>query len=282
MTNGPRPKDHWDKLDIVAKLFSGVVLVGIAMVIKCGTDEIAASHRRGELVRSLLADLTTRDQQTRQDLALIALDHSLGDQNADLVLDIAERLVLDTVGVPDSARAAARALGSTAFRILERRAPGRADSVRTLIEEQVQDAFADPDVRAAARSAPDTATRTVASAVDDRAARAATDLLGAIRSRVVYIQYQGDVQRAQVEAMRRMFADAGFTAPGVERIETRFTSAVRFFHVTDSALADTVAQLARTFVQANGLGPVTLPVQDLTARRLRAPRGQIEVWISVR
>ena len=110
MPGSDKPKDLWDKADIVGKLFSGVILALIAFVIKSGADDIAASQRQGELVRSLIADLTTKDQHTRQDLALIALNHSVGEQNPSLVIEIAERLVIDTTGYSSGDRAANQAL----------------------------------------------------------------------------------------------------------------------------------------------------------------------------
>lgn len=90
------PKDSWDKLDAIGKLVSSILLVIIAMAIKFGSDRIAFSLQSGQLVQSLIMDLTTAEQQTRQDVALLALDHSIGNENPPLVSEIAERLFRDT------------------------------------------------------------------------------------------------------------------------------------------------------------------------------------------
>src|SRR5688572_28149518 len=92
-------RDFWDKADIIGKLLSGVVLAAIAVVIKLGADNIAMSQREGELVIKVMTDLTDTQQVARQDLALIALNHSVSKRNRQLVIDIAERLLRDTTGL---------------------------------------------------------------------------------------------------------------------------------------------------------------------------------------
>lgn len=68
-------RDNWDKLDIIAKLLSGVVLVVIALAIEYGTEKIATSLHKGELVEKLIDDLT--ELNDKQDIALIALDYAV-------------------------------------------------------------------------------------------------------------------------------------------------------------------------------------------------------------
>jgi hypothetical protein len=283
MAESGRSKDAWDKADILGKLLSGVVLAVIAFVIKSGTDDIAASQQRGELVRSLIADLTTKEQRTRQDLALIALNHSVGDDRPDLVIEIAARLASDTTGYAAGDDAALQALGSVAFQILRQRAPARADSLKEVLQRRFEvQVSSDSTVRAALRSAPDTGSRALPPASGDSAARAASAILAPLSSRVVYIQFQGTIQRAVMEKLRQRFSQTGLAAPGVERIATPFTSSVRYFHPDDRALADSAAALTRAFLRDERVNVPEVPVQDLSARRLRVPRGQIEVWVSVR
>ncbi|MCU0627791.1 MAG: hypothetical protein MUF21_15150 [Gemmatimonadaceae bacterium] len=105
-------KDGWDKLDVLGRLVSGVVLAVIAFILKTGADDIAAAQQRGELVRSLITDLTTRDQAARQDIALIALDHSIGERTPQLVVEIAERLASDTTGYAGADRARGQRSGA--------------------------------------------------------------------------------------------------------------------------------------------------------------------------
>jgi len=69
--NKSTSKSTWDKLDVLGKLISSVLLATIAIVIKYGADNIATSLQSGQLVQSLIADLTTQETGTRQDIALI-------------------------------------------------------------------------------------------------------------------------------------------------------------------------------------------------------------------
>jgi|GEM_PF-6396491 len=88
----PKSKDLGEKLDVVGKLVNVVFLAVIATVIKLGADNIAHSLKRGELVRSLISDLTTQEVKVRQDIALIALNRAIGDSQPELVVEIAEIL----------------------------------------------------------------------------------------------------------------------------------------------------------------------------------------------
>lgn len=274
-----KPKDRWDKLDIVGKLISGVVLALIAVIIKSGTDRIAAAQHRGELVRALIADLTTKDQRTRQDIALIALDHSVGDDNPQLVIEIAERLVLDTTGYSTADRAETQTLGSVAFRVLKKRNPARADSLKHELEQRfAAGVSSDSGVRASLRSDPDTSRPLAAK---DSSARAATSLISPVSSNVVFLQFQGNVRREAMERLRKSLDEAGFVAPGVEYIAKPFRSSVRYFYPEDSLQAARAAKISADFLQRERLnaGPVSL--QNMSRRGLRVPRGQIEVWLTV-
>lgn len=267
------PKDFWDKLDIVGKLLSGVILALIAIFIKTGTDDIAAAQQQGDLVRNLLVDLTSNDQRTRQDLALIALNHSVSDS---LMIEIAARLVLDTTGYS----AGDQALTSVAFRILLQRDPVMAESLKAQRQRGFENQVADPVVRAAARSAPDTSTRPPVSAAGDSVARNAHELIAPLSSSVVFIQFGGTFERAVAGQLRNRLAEAGFAAPAVEHIGTAFSSSVRYFHSEDSVLADSVGQVTHRLLQEKAPRVGAIPVQNLSGRGFRVPRGQIEVWLN--
>lgn len=275
----PKPKDNWDKMDIVGKLLSGVVLAVIAVVIKSGTDRIAASQHRGDLVRALIADLTTQDQPTRQDVALIALNHSVGDANPKLVVEIVERLVLDTTAYSKTELAAGEVLRTVAFRILKERDSVLSDSVKQKVEQWFESRTAnDPALRSRLRSDPDT-TRAV---LPDSTAQAAARLLAPVSSNVVYLQFQPSVKRQHMERLRKHLDKRGFFAPGVEYIENDFSSSVRYFHSEDSVQAARVAEITTNFLWNEQIPADSLVRQNMSGRGFRAPRGQIEVWLKIK
>lgn len=282
MPGTEKQRDFWDKVDILSKLLSGVVLALIALVIKWGTDEIAASHRRGDLVRSLISDLTTKEARTRQDLALIALNHSVGDQNARLMTEIAERLVVDTSGYAAGDRAAIHALESVAFQILRERDSTRAKAVQQVLERRFEvRASSDSTTRAALRSTPDPAQAAAPTPTADSSAIAVADIIAPIESKVAFIQFQGRVTRETMHGLRAELNRNGFVAPDVERVVFPFNSAVRYFHPEDRAVAESAAAHTLRYLREKGL-VTELPVRDYSNRGFRSPPGQIEVWISIR
>jgi hypothetical protein len=270
MSNGEkRGRDLWDRLDVLGKFTSSVLLAAIALLLKSGSDKISYSLQKGDLVRNLIADLTTQDSRTRQDIALIALNRSVGSQEEDelLVSEIAERLFLDLRG-PDTAADESQSLGSIAFRVLEHRNPRRAAALR----EQIL-AVRDSITRATLRSQPDT------SALAAAATPAQARLLARAFSNVIYIQYRNAADSDFAEQLRTAIAGQGFHAPGIERVEGNFRNWIRYFHAEDQPLADSIASLTRTFFAERGR-PLDLKIQNLGGRGFQAQRGQIELWIS--
>ena len=264
-------RDFWDKADIIGKLLSGVVLAAIAVVIKLGADNIAMSQREGELVIKVMTDLTDTQRVARQDLALIALNHSVSKRNRQLVVDIAERLLRDTTGL---AAGKSAGLNSVAFSILRQRDSARAAGVERFYLDTLIVARGRSDVITNA----DTSVRTI-SAANDTAAQAVAEVLAPFSSQVVYIQFQGALQREVIDTLRTNLRSAGFTAPGAERMASSFDSSVRYFHAQDRELADSVTRMINRFTAARGIDIGALPVQNLSNRGFRAPRGQIEVWL---
>jgi hypothetical protein len=97
---------------------------------------------------------------------------------------------------------------------------------------------------------------------------------------LVYIQFRGGVSRAVVEELRAELNQAGYPAPGTERIQYSFSSHVSYFHAQDQALADTLVQRTRSFFHARECRldrPLQLLHLPQAASRVR--RGQVEIWI---
>ena len=86
-------KDFWDKMDVLGRVFAGIVLVGIGFILKTGADSVKQSLETGNLVQTLIEDLTT--EGARRDVALIALNRSVDEGKRGMVAKIAERLILD-------------------------------------------------------------------------------------------------------------------------------------------------------------------------------------------
>ncbi|HYR08348.1 MAG TPA: hypothetical protein VEQ60_11285 [Longimicrobium sp.] len=108
---------------------------------------------------------------------------------------------------------------------------------------------------------------------------AATDTAAAEVVPLMYIHFQGDITRGLVEEFRAELNQAGFVAPGSERVERVFSNGVRYFHLSDAPLADTLARRATTFFRDRGC-PIVIARRYIPGLTERAAPGQVEIWIS--
>lgn len=257
-----KQKDTWDKLDVIGKLLSGVVFACIAIVLGVGSEKIATALKKGSLVQSLITDLTNRESTTRQDVALIALNYSVGKENSSMVAEIAERIFFDLKNTDSS-------LGGIAFKILKERKPSRATEIVHKIQEQLSDS----SIRSKNISAADTSIRP-----NFKSEPSTSRLLAArVFETIIYIQFRGDKAAQKIEGLRTEFLDNGYHAPGVERKEGSFKNSVRYYHPEDKELAEKVARTAKEFYEDK----FEFRLQDLSGRGYNAQVGQIEVWVNL-
>lgn len=260
-----KTRDGWDKLDVIAKLLSGVFLGALSLAVGLGAREIADAQKTGELVRSLITDLTSEDKRTRQDLALIALDHAASKQDPELVAEIAERILLDFRS--DSLAQVHDLTNSVAFRVLEKRDASRAKRLRDSAETKAG--------RLQRTSISFWDTTKVKQEVVAPEAR----LLPSVTGNVVYIQFKSPQSRQLMERIRAVLKSNGFSAPGTEQIAGNYRSWVRYFHEEDRDLAERVAELVRT--ELKSAAPSDFTAQGVFNQKFRAPRGQLELWLDM-
>ena len=72
-----QPKSFWDILDILSKFTTGFLLVVIAFVLDIGSKRIAQSNEESKIIQSLIEDLTTKQAESRNDVALLSLEKYL-------------------------------------------------------------------------------------------------------------------------------------------------------------------------------------------------------------
>jgi hypothetical protein len=173
-------------------------------------------------VQALIADLTTSDQQTRQDLALIALNRSVGQHNGQLVSEIAERIYFDL----SQRETEQQGIGRVAYGVLASRDPVRASHVRDSIEAE------------AATSRPQIVSPPNADSVRGTLARSPqAELIARIHPNVAYIQFAAESDRASADALRGALTSAGFWTPATEQLDGNFNNWIRFFHDADEPAA---------------------------------------------
>jgi hypothetical protein len=268
-----KQRDFWDLADLVVKLGSGVILLWFTVVVKQGTEEIATAMRKGELVQRLIGDLTASPEaRVRQDLAIIALDGSIGGDDSEMVAAIVEKLfeVRPTT-------TADQLTNDTAFAVLKKRSPARANQIR----ERILKALSETRVRQNAVSGPTLPAGAAAGAVSDTSPEPPAEVkaAAAVFSNLLYIQFQGEITRELINELRQLHQNDGLAAPAAERLGGDYRSAVRYFHEDDRAKAAAVAERSTRFFQEKNC-PLAIGVEPVTSLRSRVPLGQLELWIS--
>ncbi|MBN1352851.1 hypothetical protein JXJ21_25910 [candidate division KSB1 bacterium] len=261
--NSGSSKDFWDKLEIFGKIVSGIVLVIIAIILERGSDRIASSLQSGELVQSLIKELSTPDTEISQEIALVALNHSIGAQNPTLVLDICER-ILRNAEYDDISR-------TFAFEIIQQRAPDRATTI-------LEDFASTKEIVAAVT---DSTSMETAAALPIRD-RVVNKLVEQFLSEKVYIHFRHEANRSLIAQLQKEFQNKGFIAPGIEFIDLDFNNYVKYYYEDDRNLAENVASIATQFFSARNI-PIKFIVQNLTRSKLkeRAARKMVELWINL-
>jgi hypothetical protein len=273
MSNGEKKtKDFWDKMDILGKLLTGIVLGVLTIVIKLGADkiqqgseQIAAAQKNGQLVQSLVSDLSKPEGGIKQDIAIIALDRSVGAKDPDLVLDIAEQIVRNRPKEQNGQIARV-----VAFQIIARRNPERADQIKNELlgsiaetTEQRDKLISNADTSAQPEKPPDPDS----------------SLISAAFPRIVYLQFQGDLKRTLVEEFRKSLNDQGLPSPGVQRVPGSYANNVRFFNDEDREQAKVLAATAKQFFDAKGC-PIEFQLNDLSNSKFKTQKGHFEIWIN--
>ncbi|MFN6233292.1 hypothetical protein [Microcystis sp.] len=95
---------------------------------------------------------------------------------------------------------------------------------------------------------------------------------------IVYIQFQGSLERNSMKQLAKLYQQKGFQAPGVERIAGDYRNEVRYFNPSDAELASQVATIAQNFFAQK-----SCPIENIKLNPLKnnnnVPKGQIELWI---
>ncbi len=274
----PKRRDFWDFADLLLKLGSGVILLWFTVVVKQGSEDIATAMRKGELVQRLIGDLTaTPDAKVRQDLAIIALDGSVGADDSDMVAAIVEKLfeIRPTTTADELTN-------DTAFAVLNRRSPERANRIR----ERLLAALSESSVRQLAVSAPTLPPPPATTAPAPNAApepppepAAEVKAAAAVFSNLLYIQFQGAITRELINELRRAHQNEGMAAPAAERLAGNYRSAVRYFHDADREQAAAVAARSTRFFEERKC-PLAIGVESVASVRAKVPPGQLELWIN--
>lgn len=94
--------------------------------------------------------------------------------------------------------------------------------------------------------------------------------------KLVYVQFQGGLQRQLINELRQSLNTKGYSAPGAERLAGKYSSTVKYFHESDKAAADKLVHDTEAFFAAK-----RCPVK-LSSQKSQSPAGYtaMELWLS--
>lgn len=251
-------KDIWEKLEVIGRLTSAILLAAITILLKYGIDDITVSLDKGHLVQNLIADLTTQDENVRQDIALIALNRSLGKQDERMVLEIAEQVFRSREITDDLT-------SDVAFSIIQEIDPDKAKELALAIIKEN---------KANLRSAP------VPLSASPKKISTDAKIVAKVFPKVVYIQYGKGSSVKQVKQLAQYLELQKINVPGIEQVEQEFPNNVRFFYPEDRKKAVDILRIINEFFNKYEL-KIPIKLQDLSGAKLRAPRGQVEIWLNL-
>ncbi len=295
-------KDNWDKFNIVIDFFSKIILVSIPIAITIGANNISQSLKRGQLVESLIDDLSLT--KARRDVAFIALDDALdekkkcilwfckNDTKDDPVIEIGYVLIKNKFeeilksskseelsNKEDWVAEQVRDV-ETILKIISKRS-SEGQYQKQLIEtlESLQRLVISSDSESLSKDKDIKKIRSIRSKILEPISEEVikqTPSLSGIR--IVYIQYDGSDIRAKV--FQKYLNNDGVVAPGLEKIKGITKNEIRYANQEDYDIAlkleDRLEAIEKEKCQDESF---KLELIDLSDSGYTVPSGQFEIWL---
>ena len=97
-----------------------------------------------------------------------------------------------------------------------------------------------------------------------------------LKRRLVYVQFQGSLNRTVINELRTSLEARGYSAPGAERREGDYRNLVKYFRTEDGEAAAALAKLTEQFFDSKGC-PIQLSSVQAKAASATPP---LELWIA--
>lgn len=282
-------KDSWDKFDI---LFKTLVLGLIPIAIGVAANGVADSLKRGQLIQSLVDNLSQRD--TKRDIALIALNDAITakkkcrvlglfncsvDVSNDPVSQIASVLIGDSLEEALDKKQSPKELSVAKFILTE---SARGDTrfyeakfgqrFRELKANAQSVAISNADARPTQEDIAKQANISQTIAVLDTRKNKSNESPALSGVRLVYIQYGSDQNLAK--KVQALLVSNKVAAPGTEQVQGVTRSSIRYSGAADKPAADLLRLLLMKEIGIDADDMI-----DLSKSGYRVPSGQFEVWL---
>jgi hypothetical protein len=268
-------KSFWDILEILSKFTTGFLLVIIAFVLDVGSKRIAESNDESKIIQSLIADLTTRQQESRNDVALLSLEKYLMSKNDSksyetnkaYITEVSETILRQRIHDDSSFSLES----SIPFKILNKYDTAEANIVLTEDGNNKRDAT-NNNLKAKGPLS-DSAVTNLQPIIQSKNATEA-NVISSFNKKICYIQYNDSTNAAVIRNFQNTLKSKEWIAPGIDYVAGNYNNLVKYFNDEDKALAQRAAGLAKASFNSN------FQVVAILSSKFKVPKGQIEIWIN--
>ncbi len=269
-------KSFWDILDILSKFTTGFLLVIIAFVLDVGSKRIAQSNEESKIIQSLIEDLTTKQAESRNDVALLSLEKYLVskpdeknfERDKAYITEVAETILRQRIHEDSSFSLES----SIPFKIVNKYDTTQANIVLTEYSESRIDASktVNQNITLTAK-----AVDTLQPLVQSKNATEA-NVLSSFNKKFCYIQYNNSAAAGKVRNFQNTLKSKEWIAPGIQYVDGNYDNIVKYFDADDKPLAEKCAALAKANFNNDFK---TVPI---LSSKYKVPKGQLEVWINIK
>lgn len=270
-----QPKSFWDILDILSKFTTGFLLVVIAFVLDIGSKRIAQSNEESKIIQSLIEDLTTKQAESRNDVALLSLekylvtkpDNKNFERDKAYITEVAETILKQRIHDDSSFSLES----SIPFKIVNKYDTAEANLVLTQYSESRIDTS-----KATNQNIPLTAAvvNNLQPLVQSKNATEA-NVLSSFNKKFCYIQYNNNAAADKVRRFQDTLKSKQWIAPGIQYVDGNYENIVKYFNAEDKQLAERCAALAKESLNIN------FKIVPIISSKNKVPKGQLEVWINI-
>jgi hypothetical protein len=268
-------KSFWDILEILSKFTTGFLLVIIAFVLDVGSKRIAESNDESKIIQSLISDLTTRQQESRNDVALLSLEKYLMTKNNSktfetdkaYITEVSETILRQRIHDDSSFSLES----SIPFKILNKYDKAEANIVLT--EDGNNKREASNNTLKEKGPLNDLAVTNLQPIIQSKNATEA-NVISSFNKEICYIQYNDSTNAEKIRAFQTSLKSKDWIAPGIDYVAGNYNNIVKYFNDEDKDLAQRAADIAKANFNSN------FQVVPILSSKYKVPKGQIEIWIN--
>src|SRR5690242_13041735 len=268
-------KSFWDILDIISKFTTGFLLVVIAFVLDIGSKRIAQSNEESKIIQSLIEDLTTKQQESRNDVALLSLekyliakpDNKNLETNKAYIKEVAETILKQRIHDDSSFSLES----SIPFKILNKYDTAEANLIFTEYSENKIDTSKIINQSVPLTAAAVNNLQPLAQSKNSTEA----NVISSFKKKLCYIQYNNAAAADKVRKFQDTLKSKQWIAPGIQEVDGNYDNIVKYFNAEDKQLAERCAALAKASFNIN------FKIVPIISSKNKVPTGQLEVWINI-